>query len=212
VFRFILPILFLCISHAFAETGTSTNLLYKEKINETEFYALKANLVTRESTDGLFFGYGDVSLGTELNVDWSTSIAYRQAHLKLGENWRVEHRPMLNLQYMHAFESGLLRNRQRFEWRFFEGDWEDRERYRNETEWTTKKQAFLWDQKFFVAEEFFVESNNRGLNQNWITLGLTNFIQKGLKWKAGYRLHSNEFSDEWQHRHVLVWGLYYFTQ
>ena len=190
-----------------AETGSSHNFLYLDQLNDHSSFIARANLATRDGFSDIFFGYGDVNYRHVLTGPWSMEAGYRHAFLKLGDNWREEYRPMLGLYWRGKLGNGKFSNRQRIEWRFFEGDAQDRIRYRNESVWTANHKISRYQLTPFIEEEFFYDITDNELNTNWLTMGISKRRTKNLKWKLGYRLQSQKFDDAWENRHLLVTGI-----
>ncbi len=194
-----------------AETGSSHNLFYINKLNNKSFFVGRANLVTRDGFSDTFFGYIDANYRYALTDPWSVEVGYRHAFLELGNNWREEYRPMLGLYWRGKLGDGKFSNRHRLEWRYFEGNAQDRVRYRNESVWTSQHTITDFQLTPFIEEEFFYDVTNSELNINWLTFGISKFWSKGLKWKLGYRLQSQKTNGEWENRHTLVTGISIFS-
>lgn len=193
-----------------AETGSSHNLFVLDKLDEDSALVYRANFVTREGFKDAFFGYVDANYRRKLAGPWSVEAGYRHAFLKLGDHWREEYRPMLSLYWRDTLWGGKFSNRHRLEFRYFEGDAQDRIRYRNESVWTSRNTITDYQLTPFIEEEFFYDITGHELNANWITLGVSKFWAKGKKWKLGYRLQSQKFNGEWENRHMLVTGISLF--
>lgn len=194
-----------------AETGSSHNLFYLNKLNDQSFFVGRANLVTRDGFSETFFGYVDANYRHKLTGPWAVEVGYRQASLKLDSGWREEYRPMLSLYWRGILADGKFSNRSRMEWRYFEGNAKDRTRYRNESVWTSQQTITDYKLTPFIEEEFFYDITDSELNSNWLTFGISKFWTKGMKWKLGYRLQSQKFTGEWENRHLLVTGISIFS-
>ena len=194
-----------------AETGSSHNLFFLNKLNDNSFFVGRANLVTRDGFSDTFFGYVDANYRYALTGPWSVEVGYRHAFLELGNHWREEYRPMLSLYWRGKLAEGKFSNRNRIEWRYFEGNAQDRVRYRNESVWTSLHTITDYQLTPFIEEEFFYDITNSELNINWLTFGISKFWSKGMKWKLGYRLQSLKFNGEWENRHTLVTGISIFS-
>jgi len=193
-----------------SETGSSHNLFVLDKLDDDSSLVYRANMATREGVSDLFFGYVDANYRKTLTGPWSVEAGYRHAFLKLGNEVREEYRPMLSLYWRGKLWDGNFSNRHRLEFRYFEGDAQDRLRYRNESVWKSRKTITDYQLTPFIEEEFFYDITGKELNTNWITLGVSRSWAKGKKWKLGYRLQSQKFNGEWEHRHVLVTGISLF--
>ena len=197
-------------THA-TETGSSHNLFYLNKLDDSSFFVGRANLVTREGFSDTFFGYIDANYRYKLSDPWALEVGYRHAFLELGNNWREEYRPMLSLYWQGKLFSGKFSNRHRIEWRYFEGNAKDRQRYRNESVWTSQHSVTGYQLTPFIEEEFFYDITDSELNSNWLTLGVSKYWRKGkkgsIKLKLGYRLQSQKFNGAWENRHMLVTGI-----
>jgi hypothetical protein len=194
-----------------AETGSSHNLFFLNKLNDNSFFVGRANLVTRDGFSDTFFGYVDANYRYMLTGPWTVEVGYRHAFLELGNQWREEYRPMLSLYWRGKLAGGKFSNRHRIEWRYFEGNAQDRVRYRNESVWTSLHTITDYQLTPFIEEEFFYDITNSELNINWLTFGISKFWSKGMKWKLGYRLQSLKFNGEWENRHTLVTGISIFS-
>ena len=197
-------------THA-AETGSSHNLFYLDKLSDNSFFVGRANLVTRDGFSDTFFGYVDANYRYKINKPWAVEVGYRHAFLELSSGWREEYRPMLSLYWRGKLAEGKISNRHRIEWRYFEGNAKDRVRYRNESVWTSLNTITDYKLTPFIEEEFFYDITNSELNVNWLTFGISKFWSKskkgGIKWKLGYRLQSQKFNGKWENRHTLVTGI-----
>jgi len=193
-----------------ADTGSSHNLFVLNKLDKDSALVYRANLVTRDGFKDVFFGYVDANYRKKLTGPWSVEAGYRHAFLKLGDHWREEYRPMLSLYWRDTLWQGKFSNRHRLEFRYFEGDAENRLRYRNESVWTSHKTITDFHLTPYIEEEFFYDITGHELNANWVTVGVSKFWEKGKKWKLGYRLQSQKFNGQWDNRHMLVTGISLF--
>lgn len=193
------------------ETGSSHNLFILNQLNDHSFFVGRANLASRDGFSDTFFGYVDGNYRYSLAGPWTVEAGYRHAFLELGNNWREEYRPMFALYWRGKLGSGNFSNRNRIELRYFEGSAKDRTRYRNESVWRSQHTITDFELTPFVEEEFFYDLTDSVLNTNWLTLGVSKFWKKGVKWKVGYRLQSQKFNGEWENRHVFVTGLSFFS-
>jgi len=194
-----------------AETGSSHNLFYLDKLDNKSYFVGRANLVTRDGFSDTFFGYIDANYRHALTGPWSIEVGYRHAFLELGTNWREEYRPMLGLYWRGKLGEGKFSNRHRLEWRFFEGNAQDRVRYRNESVWTSPHTITEYQLTPFIEEEIFYDITGSELNTNWLTFGISKYWSKGIKWKLAYRLQSQKFNGKWKNRHMLVTGISIFS-
>jgi len=199
---FVASVTFVC-----ADTGTSHNFFYLNKLDSQKYFIGRANLATRDGFNDLFFGYIDASIGFRLGPKWSFEVGYRHAYLELISEWRQEYRPHVNLVYRGKMGKWDFRNRQRLEFRYFEGDSDDHVRYRNESVWTSPNKVSGFELTPYLSEEFFYEFTDNDFNVNWLTMGVSRSFAKNKKWKIGYRLQSQKIAGEWNNRHVLVTGI-----
>jgi len=188
------------------ETGSSHNLFILKQLSERSYFVGRANLATRDGFSDTFFGYVDGNYRHTLTGPWSVEAGYRHVNLELTSGWRQEYRPMFALNWRGKLGQNRFSNRNRLELRYYEGDAKDRIRYRNESVWTSSQKFTALQLAPFFEEEFFYDLTDKKLNTNWLTFGVSKHWKKGAKWKLGYRIQSQEFNDEWEHRHVLVTG------
>ena len=192
------------------DTGTSQNLFIRMALNDSWFATSRNNLATRDGFGDKFFWYTDLSLGNRLSERWSGELGYRHAQLKLSSGWRIERRPLINVAWRDRIADWTVSNRHRVEFRFFDGDANDRVRYRNETRFTVPKHLSLFGFRPYVEEELFYELTDDGFNLNWLGGGVEYELAKKLRVKVGYRWQAQKFDERWEHRHVLVSGLVWF--
>lgn len=190
-----------------ADTGSSSNFFYLKKLDETRQFVSRSSIATRDGFEDTFFGYIDAGLRWKTSAQWYLETAYRQAWLNLPGGSRREYRPMLDLGYRTNFEEWQFINRSRLELRYFEGDAEDRIRYRNESIWNGSRGTMPGDQTPYISQEFFYDITDSEFNENWLTLGISGSISKSVNWKLGYRLQSRKPGDDWENRHLLVVGI-----
>lgn len=202
LFLLILPNLVLAL-----ETGSSHNLFVVSKLNDDWSFVGRGNLVTRDGFSDTFFAYGDVNLRYRLDEHWSLEGGYRRASLKLSGGWRQEYRPMFSLYWKDQWDNWSFANRHRIELRTFEGNAQDRVRYRNESEWHSRHQYTDLKLRPYINEEYFYDVTNHRFNENWLNFGVSKKIARGISLKLGYRLQSQKFGDQWDDRHVLVTGI-----
>jgi hypothetical protein len=206
---------FLSLTTQATETGSSHNLFYLNKLDDSSFFVGRANLVTRDGFSDTFFGYVDANYRHKLSESWAMEVGYRHAFLELGNNWREEYRPMLSLYWRGKLFNGNFSNRHRIEWRYFEGNAKDRLRYRNESVWTSQRTITDYQLTPFIEEEFFYDITDSEFNTNWLTFGISKYWKKSkqgsIKWKLGYRLQSQKSNGEWENRHMLVTGISIFS-
>lgn len=114
---------------------------------------------------------------------------------------------MLSLYWRGKLGAGHFSNRHRIEWRFFEGSAKNRQRYRNESVYRLQQTVSPYQFTPYFEEEFFYDITDSELTTNWLTMGISKNWSKGVKWKLGYRLQSQQFNDKWENRHMLVTGI-----
>lgn len=192
------------------DTGSSHNLFLIDRLDEDSFFVGRANLVTRDGFSDAFFGYIDGNYRRNLDEHWALEVGYRHAMLELPGGWREESRPMLALYWRDEVAGGRFSNRNRLEFRHFEGNAKDRIRYRNESVWRSNGTVTRYKLKPFVEEEIFIDLTDDKLNENWLTLGVSSHWTKQIKWKLGYRLQSRRPGEQWLNRHMLVTGVSFF--
>ncbi|MBI9063682.1 MAG: DUF2490 domain-containing protein [Marinilabiliaceae bacterium] len=160
-------ILFLLILFMFSVNPIEANNDANDLIDEfwQELYVYSP--LTKKLTFGLLFNdlYG-VQAG---NYDWfiegglkykinkwlTTEVLYRQEYFKTGTVWTYENRPMLRISGSKTFGIWKVRNRQRFEMRFFKND-PFRFRYRTDVKVSPQWNFTSWNLNPYVQEELFM--------------------------------------------------------
>lgn len=154
--------------------GSSHNLLVKKAINEDWFMLSRSNLATRRDNEQLFLGYTGVSLGYQINREWSVRAGYRVARFRIGENWRTERRPMIEGYYASMHDGWRLSSRSRIEFR--QPDWRKNDvRLRQEFTVTAPSKLTLLEMQPFMENEIFYSTRNDWVEANWTTAGLSFF-------------------------------------
>lgn len=195
--------------HAEEDWGSSHNLLFKLKLNEDWFVISRSNLSFRDDNEQLFLGYTGASLGYQFNKQWSARIGYRHARFRIGEDWRTEQRPMVEIYYGDMLDGWRLTSRSRAEFRF--PDWRDNDvRLRQEFTATAPWKLTSLEMKPFIENEIFYSTRNDWVEANWVTLGLSFFPSESIKVKFGYRHNRQRIRGEFITRHTLVTGINVF--
>ncbi len=210
--RFLLILILLTGFHveAFAaDGGNSNNLFIKKKINDRWSWVSRSLTVSRDDMSDFFFGTADLGLRYQLSQRWSVDMVYRAAWLELGDHWRFENRPLINLNYTTNLAGYRFDHRSRAEFRIFDSAPDDI-RYRGEFRLIGPWEFTRWRIKPYLEEEFFYSVNQQRVNENWLSGGLRYKVRPNTVVKLGYRWQTQKFGDDWRHRHVLVTGLLFF--
>ena len=85
-FLIILSLVMVPVTARTADTGSSHNLFYLNKLDEQSSFVARANLVTRDGFSDTFFGYVDANYRHALGGPWSIELVYRHAFLELGDD------------------------------------------------------------------------------------------------------------------------------
>ncbi len=195
--------------HAEDDWGSSHNLLLKKDLNKDWFILSRSNLAIRRDNEQLFLGFTGVSLGYQINKNWSARVGYRAARFRIGDDWRTEQRPMTELYYGNVQNGWRLTSRSRVEFRFL--DWRDDDiRLRQEFTITAPWKLTSLEMKPFIEEEVFYSTDNQWLEANWATVGFSFFPFKGTKLKIGYRHNRFRIRGNFTTRHTLVTGINIF--
>lgn len=202
-------LIFTCPVAAAADWGNSNNLFIKKKINDRWSWVSRSLTVSRDNMSDLFFGTSDIGLRYKLSSHWSVDVVYRAAWLELGEDWRFENRPLLNLNYTTRFAGYRLDHRSRAEFRIFDKAPDDI-RYRGEFRLIFPWEMTRFKLKPYLEEEFFYSVNQERINENWLSAGLRFKVRPNTVVKLGYRWQTQKFGDNWRDRNVLVTGLLFF--
>jgi len=121
---------------------------------------------------------------------------YRQEYYKIGSVWTYENRPMLRLSGSKSFGIWKVRNRQRFEMRFFEYG-PSRFRYRTDLKVSPQWNFTSWDLNPYISEEVFISKGTMSRVRSY--LGIQG--KKGRVEPSAYLLvQSNVKSNPWKHR------------
>lgn len=205
----LLIVLFMPSVHAEDDWGSSYNLLLKKAINEEWFLLSRSNLATRRDNEQLFLGYSGVSLGYQINKEWSIRAGYRLARFRIGDDWRTERRPLVEAYYGRMNNGWRLTSRSRIEFR--QPVWRENDvRLRQEFTATTPYKLTRFEMQPFVENEIFYSTRNNWVEANWATAGLSFFPVDKTKIKAGYRHNRIRIQGDFITRHTLVIGMNIF--
>lgn len=166
-------------------------------------------MVSRDNMSNPFFATADIGLRYKFTPNWSTDVVYRAAWLELGEDWRYENRPLINLNYSTNWQGYRLTHRSRVEFRIFE-EASDDIRYRSEYRIVFPHELTRFKLKPYIEEEFFYSVNAEEVNENWLSAGFRYRLNPNTILKLGYRWQARKSQNQWQDRNVLVTGILLF--
>ena len=202
-------VLFMPDVQAEDDWGSSYNLLVRKVINKEWFLLSRSNLATRRDNEQLFLGYTGVSLGYQINKEWSVRAGYRVARFRIDDNWRTETRPMVEAYYGNMHDGWRLTSRSRIEYR--QPDWRENDvRLRQEFTATAPFKLTLLEMQPFIENEIFYSTRNDWVEANWTTAGLSFFPIDNTKVKTGYRHNRVRVQGDFITRHTLVIGVNIF--
>lgn len=160
----------------------------------------------RLGDDGGHFYYHHSDLGFTYKglADWlDLGFNYRQVYEEdsAGE-WRVEHRPHLNLTVKSRIFDLDVSNRARIEYRDREVK-QDVWRYRHKV--TVKLPFELTNLKLkpYVADEFFITLNDDNVDRNRVYSGASFALAKNIEANIYYLWQASRTTTEWQGINVL---------
>ena len=209
---FLILIFFLSLSldvHSKDDWGSSYNLLIKGNLDTNWFLLSRSNLALRQDNKELFLCYTGVSLGYQLNNNFSARLGYRHARLRIADSWQTEQRPMSEIYYANNINGWRFTSRSRLEFRILE--WRDDDiRLRQEFTFTAPWQFTKLKMQPFFEEEIFYSDENSRVEANWATLGVSYFVAQKTKIKFGYRHNRQRIRGEFTTRHTIVLGANFF--
>lgn len=159
-----------------------------------------------------FFRYGnDYFLNhTQITLDFpskrnvSFGIGYKQEYVDFVDFWRAEYRPMLHLYYKKDWGNFSFRDRSRWEFRFYDGDFINR--YRNQVQLSFQKFNGI---KPYVSTEFSFYFNKLDYTRQRTLLGAlipANHFTFNLF--LGHQLNE-DLPDVWNTKFMLGTGASY---
>lgn len=144
----------------------------------------------------------DLGLGYKATPHWILGLHYRQSYAKKGTEWFEENRPHLNVTYKTKLDKVTISDRSRIELRVKE-DKSDIVRYRNKLTVQCNEGFRGW--KPYVADEFFIDSDQGELNRNRLYIGLKGKPASKVKAEIYGLWQTSDKGSFWQD--VLVLGL-----
>jgi len=155
---------------------------------------------------GWFLNHTQISLDFPSKSNFSFGIGYKQEYVdfQIREKWRAEYRPMLHLFYEKNWGDFYFRDRNRWEFRFMNGELINR--YRN--------QVLLGYEKFksftpYISTEFSFYFNEFGYSRQRSIIGAEIPI-KNLNLNLFFGHQVDEFpKDNWYTKFMVGTGLSY---
>lgn len=163
--------------------GFAHNNYVIKKLTAKWSFLHRSQFALRDDMSDLFFGYADAGAGYKFHPDWRIDLVYRRVWIQLGETWRIEDRPLINLTWFGTLGDARLTNRSRLEFREYRWDKKDDLRFRNET-----RLELPWSfagLKPYFEEEFFYGWERRAIEMNWLSAGLSFKPKSNVKLKIG---------------------------
>jgi hypothetical protein len=169
-------------------------------------WKLTADEEFRFGDDGgnFYYQHTDVGLVYKNVTDWmDLGINYRQVNEKDSSDvWRQENRPHLNVTLKGKIQDIDFSSRSRFEFRNLEKK-KDVWRYRNKVTCKLPLELTAVKLKPYVADEVFVDFDQKGLNRNRLSAGFSVKLAKQIKGVIYYLWQASRSNGEWQDIHVL---------
>jgi hypothetical protein len=151
-----------------------------------------------------YYQHTDVGLVYKNVTDWmDLGINYRQVNEKDSRDvWRQENRPHLNVTLKGKIHDIDFSSRSRFEFRNLEKK-KDLWRYRNKFTCKLPLELTAVKLKPYVADEVFVDFDQKGLNRNRLYAGFSVKLAKQIKGGIYYLWQTSRSKGEWQDIHAL---------
>ena len=177
----------------------------KVPVRERIDFQVKPEIRFKENMTHLHLGLSDFGLDWKLK-DWLiVAPYYRYLQYEKNEEWKIEHRPHLNLTFVWKALTLKFSDRSRLVYRIKEG--KNSFRFRNKF---TVKFPKLTEFKIqpYLADEIFYDFEVNELNKNRVYVGLSFGLIKNLQGSLYYILQSSKKTD-WENINVLGTTLKY---
>ena len=200
----IIPVLLFIYSSGAEEVESWTFIGAKTTIKNTELSFHSANFFGHGF--GWFLNHTQISLDFPSKGSFYFGVGYKQEYvdLQIREKWRAEYRPMLHLYYEKKWGDFYFRDRNRWEFRFMNGELINR--YRNQVLLAYEKfNAF----KPYLSTEFSFYFNELGYSRQRSIIG-AQIPVKQLNINLFFGHQVDEYLPEhWYNKFMVGTGLVY---
>lgn len=185
-----------------------TEVKFSKKFKPSKFTLLWAmeNRVKNDATQYFLF---NTTIGFSYAFfKWFQIAPQYRFEKKVGSDG--ENRPLLDIVFQTPWQPIQVKNRQRFEFRIFPDM--ERFRYRNRTTLFHKFKDEKVTYSPYIQDEFFLETNNGGFNENRLDVGNTfGFFKDRIKFALYYRWQRKLSSGVWANNYILgtILGFHY---
>lgn len=150
------------------------------------------------------FYYHHYDAGVVYSVDENLTIGvnYRQVYEKKKGDFKEENRPHVNAVLKYDLGGFKLDDRNRLEYRHFDYQ-ADAWRYRNKLTVKLPWKFTKMQIQPYLADEVFVDFNNKAFNRNRLYSGFSMSLAKNLKAEVYYLLQTSRSSGGWLDANAL---------
>lgn len=148
-----------------------------------------------------YYHHYDAGFVYGVNKNLDLGVNYRQVYEKKSGDFKEENRPYINGTLKFDLSGFKLEDRNRFEYRHFDYQ-EDSWRYRNKFTLRSPWKFTKLEIQPYLADEIFVDLNERIFNRNRFYSGFGLSLTKNLKAEIYYLLQSTKGSS-WTDANVL---------
>jgi hypothetical protein len=153
---------------------------------------------------GYFLNHTQISLNFPSKSSFYFGVAYKQEYVKSPNHWRTEYRPMLHLFYEKQWGHIKFRDRNRWEFRFIEGEFINR--YRNQLQFSLTKFEKITP---YFSTEFSLYFNDLGYSRHRTILGTQIPIKSvNLNLFLGHQINE-DYVDEWNNQFMIGTAMVY---
>lgn len=150
-----------------------------------------------------YYQHSDLGLTYSDLFEWlDVGVNYRLLFEEKNDDWQYESRPHLNATLKYEINGLKLSDKNRFEYRDKEKS-EDGWRYRNMFTIKFPLKLTQFEIQPYVADEIFIDFNEKKFNRNRFYGGLDCKIFKDSKIEIYYLWQNSEKNDRWSDIHVL---------
>jgi hypothetical protein len=204
--RFIIFLFFLLVifnTHLKAEDDFLYygSLKFDRKLNEKWKVFFQTETYLKDDASNLYYWHLKEGIVFSLNKNLDLGLNYRFVREEgKKDRWENEHRIEFVLTPKFSFKEFIIKDRNQFEYRSFEGK-SDRWRYRNKISLCKKLNENL---KLFLADESFLDLNHLTRNKNRLDFGFIKNLNKEISFKCFYRWEiTRKKHAEWDSKHIL---------
>ncbi|MEW6075662.1 MAG: DUF2490 domain-containing protein [Candidatus Omnitrophota bacterium] len=149
-----------------------------------------------DNADDFYYHHYDAGLVYSVHKNLAIGVNYRQVYEKKKGDFKEENRPHVNAVLTYDLGGFRLDDRNRLEYRHFDYQ-ADAWRYRNKLTVKLPWKFTKMQIQPYLADEVFLDLNNKAFNRNRLYSGFSMSLTKNLKAEVYYLLQTSRSGGGW---------------